>query len=404
MTSKVGSRATSTAANGEVPKGLLPTPFYERLAPLCMNRQWSDWAGFLSADVYDFVEQEYFAVRNAATLYDISPMCKYRIAGPDAESVVNRLVTRDIRKVAVGRVAYSLWCDEEGMLIDDGTVFKMAEDEFYFMCQGRMLSWFQDAAWGYDVSISDESEALCGLSLQGPTTFSLLSAAGLDSVADMRPFDLRQVEPGLWISRSGYTGDLGYELFVAPDEALKLWDRLWEAGANWGLVPIGSDALDLLRLEAGFIAPSHEFQPVFETERRDRGRTPFELGFGRLVDFNKGHFNGRRALLARKDKPRYHLVKLDIEGKEPADGSYVYVGRGKQVGHTTSAAWSPTTKRNIAIAELKAPYGGKKQDGLWVEIDAIKEGKWMRYSAKATVVDEPFFINSRARATPPGPY
>ena len=381
------------------------TPFHKRLNDLNLMQSWEDWAGYLTASVYENVEKEYFAIRNQSTLFDVSPMCKYRVTGPDAVQVLNRLVTRNVKKIRVGRVGYALWCDEEGMVIDDGTIFRFEKNNFMILCQEHMYSWLLDIAWGFDVEITDESQNICGLSLQGPTSYSVLKTAGFKGVEKMKPFDLREVEPGIWLSRTGFTGDLGYELLTAPKNALTLWDRLWDAGHHWGLIPIGTHALDLVRLEVGFIAPGVDFQPVQLVSRVGRGRTPFELGFGKLVHFDKGHFNGRRALLEHQKKgPRYHLVKLDIEDKYPAHSSYIYHGKEKHVGFVTSAAWSPTTKRNIALAELEAPYGDKIRDGLWAEVYVDKEGKWYRIDAKATVVDGPFFANPRARKTPPGPF
>ena len=388
-----------------VTRTLAPTPFHDRLAELNFLNSWRGWNGFLSAEVFECSEKEYFAIRNQATLMDISPMCKYRICGPDATRIVNRLIVRDIRKVKVGRVAYAMWCDEEGMTIDDGTIFRLGEDEYLLLCAKHMYLWLHECAWGFDAAITDETEALCALSLQGPTAFSVLKAAGLEGAASMKPFDTREIEPGLRISRTGYTGDLGYELFTAPENAHSLWDRLWSAGRQWGICPTGMEALNLARLETGFLAPGVDFQPVHLALRRGRGRTPFELGFGRLVDFDKGHFNGRRALLEHKARgPRYHLVRLDIEGKEPAANAYVYHNGSKVVGHVTSAAWSPTAKRNIAFAELEAPYGGAVRDGLFAEIFIYKEGAWLKRNKKAKVVDEPFYRNARARQTPPNAF
>ncbi len=381
------------------------TPFFDRIEAYSLTKNWEDWAGFLCPSELESVEKEYFAIRNQATLFDVSPMCKYRIKGPDAVRVTNRVITRNATKIKVGRVGYGLWCDEEGMVIDDGTIFRYGKDDFMILCQEHMYSWLLDSAWGFDVTITDESHNICGLSMQGPTSYSVLKEAGFKGVEKLKPFDLREIEPDIWISRTGYTGDLGYELFIRPKAALKLWDRLWKAGRNWGLIPIGTHALDIARLEAGFIAPFFEFQPVHVVSRVGRGRTPFELGFGKLVDFKKGHFNGRRALLEhKKNGPRYNLVRLDIEGKDPAYNAFIYVGRDKNVGHITSAAWSPTTKRNIALAELKSPYGNKIKDGLWVEIDVNKEGKWVRRNAKAVIEDGSFFSNKRARKTPPSPF
>ncbi|MBT8471810.1 MAG: aminomethyl transferase family protein [Marinicaulis sp.] len=393
----------SAAKPVAVARELLPTPFFDKLDAVSLVKNWHEWNGYLVADVVEAVGKEYFAIRNQSTLFDISPMCKYRVKGPDALRVMNRLVIRDVAKIGVGRVGYAMWCDEEGMVIDDGTVFRYGDDEFMLLCQEHMFTWLHDCAWGFDVSITDETHNFCGLALQGPTSFSVLKEAGLESVADMKPFDLREIEPGLWISRTGYTGDLGYELFTDSQYAHQLWDRLWGAGHKlWGLIPIGFDALEIARLEVGFLAPGLDFQPVHVVSRINRGRTPFELGFGRLVNFEKGHFNGRRALLKHRDEGcRYHLVRLDIEGKEPAKDAFIYSGRDKVVGHVTSAVWSPTAKRNIALAELEAPYGGKVKNGLWAEIYVYKEGAWQRRQKKAVVVETPFFTNARSRKTPP---
>ncbi|MGK7754874.1 MULTISPECIES: aminomethyltransferase family protein [unclassified Roseovarius] len=387
-----------------VPIGLIPGPFHDRLDALSHARGWMDWAGYMSPTVLDTAEFEYFAIRNQATLFDISPMHKYRVTGPEAPAMINRVVTRDVRRIGEGRVGYALWCDEEGMLIDDGTLFRISDTEFRLCCQERMFGWLLDAADGFDVAVTDESDTVAGLSLQGPTSFSVLKDAGLD-VADMKPFDLREVEPDLWISRTGFTGDLGYELWMPWEAALALWDRLWAAGGHWGLRAIGYDALHIARIEAGFMAAGMDFQPVHAALRLHRGRTPFELGFGRMVDFDKGHFNGRRALLSHRDYgARTHLVKLDIGGFKPAQDALIYHRKRREVGHVTSGVWSPTAKRNIALAELKAPFGDSKTSDLWAEIYVNEEGRWNRRMVPVTVESKPFFINDRARATPPGAF
>ena len=199
-----------------VQQGALKTPFHQKFEALSHVQNWGNWNGYLYALELKSVEIEYFAIRNAATLFDISPMCKYRVKGPDAVKVMNRLLVRDAAKIRVGRVGYALWCDEEGMVIDDGTVFRFGDNDFMLLCQEHMFNWLHDCAWGFDVTIVDETTSICGLSLQGPTSYSVLKDAGLDAVASMKPFDLREIEPGLWISRTGYTGDLGYELLVDP--------------------------------------------------------------------------------------------------------------------------------------------------------------------------------------------
>ena len=387
-----------------VPIGLIPGPFHDRLEALSRAKAWMDWAGYISPAVLDTTEFEYFAIRNQATLFDISPMHKYRITGPDAQAMVNRLVTRDVTRIGDGRVGYVMWCDEEGMLIDDGTLFRFSETDFRLCCQEPMYSWLLDAAWGFDAEIVDESHIIAALSLQGPTSWSVLKDAGFD-VADMKPFDLREVTPGLWISRTGFTGDLGYELWVPWENAIALWDRLWEAGHHWGLRAIGFEALNIARIEAGFIVAGTEFQPVHAAMRLHRGRTPIEMGFGKMVHFDKGHFNGRRALLTQQDSGQRHvLAKIDIAGFKPAQGALIYHRKRREVGHVTSGVWSPTTTRNIGLAELKAPFGLSRTRDLWAEIYVNQEGRWDRRLVPLSIEDKPFFINERARATPPGAF
>ncbi len=387
-----------------VPLGLIPGPFHDRLLALSRTQNWVDWAGYLSPGVLDTAEFEYFAIRNQATLFDISPMHKYRITGPDSEAMLNRLVTRSVAKIGDGRVGYVMWCDEEGMLIDDGTLFRTTSQDFRLCCQEPMYSWLLDAAWGFDVEITDESHTVAGLSLQGPTSWSVLKDAGID-VSDLKPFDWREVEDGLWVSRTGFTGDLGYEIWVPWAGATDIWDRIWTAGRMWGLRAIGYEALHLARLEAGFIAAGLDFQPVHAAMRLHRGRTPIELGFGKMVHFDKGHFNGRRALLKQRETgPRFMLVKLDVGGFKPAQGALIYHRKRREVGHVTSGVWSPTAKRNIALAELKAPFGVTRTSDLWAEIYVNEEGRWNRRMVPVTIEDKPFFMNKRARATPPGAF
>ena len=409
MTQSGETAVADLAARGQapaaVPRGLIETPFGPRLRALSIAHRWKGWAGYASPAVLNSVEAEYFAIRNQATLFDISPLYKYRVRGPDAVPMVNRLVTRDVTRIRPGRVGYAVWCDEDGMVIDDGTLFRLGEDDFRICCQESQYSWLHEAKWGFDVEIGDESEQIAALALQGPTSFSLLEAAGLGASAGLKPFDSMKIEPDLLISRTGFTGDLGYELWVDPAEAMTLWDRLWVAGGNHGLRAIGSDALNIARIEAGFVATGIDFKSIHQVIRLSRGRTPFELGLGRLVDFDKGHFNGRRALLQRrKTGNRYTLVGLDVDGAKPASGALIYYRNKRIAGHVTSAAWSPTTKRNIAFGELKAPYGVSRNDGLSADIYIDKEGKWERIKTRVRIAERPFFGHARSRATPPRPY
>jgi aminomethyltransferase len=387
-----------------VPIGAIPSPVFAQLDALSTTKAWMNWAGYISPLVLDTTEFEYFAIRNQATLFDISPMHKYRVTGPDAERVLNRVVTRNLAKLKPGRVGYALWCDEDGMVIDDGTVFRLGEQDFRLCCQEPNYSWLLDAAFGFDCQIVDESEMVAGFSLQGPTSWSVLSDAGFE-MSDMKTFDFREVEPGIWISRTGFTGDLGYELWIDWDKASDLWDRLWAAGKGWGLRAIGYEALNYARIEAGFIAAGVDFQPVHITERLHRGRTPLELGFGRLVHFDKGHFNGRRALLKQQqDGLRYHLKRVEVGGFKPSEGALIYHRKKTEIGHITSGIWSPTAKRNIAQAELKAPYGDTVLDDLWVEIYVYEEGVWEKQMQPLTFAERPFFFNPRSRITPPQPF
>lgn len=389
----------------DVAMGLVPGPFHSRLAPLNRQHSWTGWMGYASPIVFDNVEFEYFAIRNQATLYDISPMCKYAIEGPDAERVVNRLVTRDIRKVAPGRVAYAIWCDEDGNVIDDGTLCRLAADRFRLCCQEPQLAWLEDIAWGFDVTIRDVSQDIAALSLQGPTSAAILRDLGVAAVETMKPFDAVSATLGglpIELSRTGFTGDLGYELWMRPRDAIAIWDTLQEAGRIHGLRPVGYQAVDMARIEAGFLLPRVDFLSSRSALRPDRAVNPFELGLGRMVDFDKPHFNGRRALMTLRDKPpRRKLVRLEVGRDKPAVNALVYHRRKKEVGMVTSALWSPTCKRNMAFAWLEAPYGQDIKSDLWVEIYLQREIRWQRRMERCTIIDQPFFSNRRRSKTPP---
>ncbi|MDH3376472.1 MAG: aminomethyltransferase family protein [Gammaproteobacteria bacterium] len=386
---------------------LLPTPFHSRTQAACCTALWSGWAGYQSARCYTHVEFEYFAARNQATLFDLSPMIKYRIAGSDSLPYLNRLMTRDVGKLAVGRVAYTVWCNDVGKVLDDGTLFRLDDNEYLLCAQDRHLPWLQDSAIGFDLEVEDVSERFAALALQGPTSYAIVQRMGFDDLMSLRPFGWRRVKyrgAELIVSRTGFSGDLGYEIWSAPDQAESLWDDLMAAGADFGLMPMGSDALELLRIEAGYLLPNADFMPADHATRASRGRSPFELGLGWLVDFNKGHFVGRRALQAeRAGSGRYTFVGLDIDGNKPAHESLIYHRRRELIGHVTSAMWSPTCKRNIAIAELQAGREAMLDD-LWVEIYLKKELKWEKLMVRCRVVPRPFFDPPRRLATPPAAY
>jgi len=384
---------------------LKESPFHARLAPLNLRQNWIGWAGYLSANAYYDASIEYFALRNQATLYDLSPMIKYEIRGPGAEAFLNRLVTRDVRKQKPGRVSYSVWCDDAGHVLDDGTIFRFGPEEFRLCCQERHLPWFLDSAQGFDVTLREVTDEIAGLALQGPCSAAILRRLGLAEVERLKPFDLARTTLdgfALELSRTGFTGDLGYELWVAPAQALALWDRLMAAGAVYGLRPMGSDALNMARIEGGFIMPKVDFVPAAHA-LRERGRSPFELAQDRQVDFAKGPFNGRRALLAEQARgARYILVPVELEGHHIVQGSLAYYKGKTEIGFLTSAIWSPTVKRAIAYASLRRPYGDTVKDDLWVEVYVQKELKWDKVMARATVVPRPFFDPPRRKVTPPG--
>ncbi len=393
----------------EVPQGRLRSPFYPRQADLDRLFQWHDWKGYASAEGFYDTTLEYFSVRNSAGVFDLTPMTKYRITGPDSLVYINRLVTRDMSKIKPGRVAYAVWCDDEGQVIDDGTIFHLKQGEYRLCSQERHMAWLQMSAIGMDVTIVDETEEVCGLALQGPTSCSILKAMGIEGIENLRPFGMATYafqDTEIMISRTGFTGDLGYEVWLSNDKALDLWDAMFDAGKIYGIMAMGTEALEHARIEAGFIAAYVDFLPANVTVRTGRSRSPFELGLDWLVDFKKPNFNGRRALAREKrNGSTWQLVKLDIEGNKPAHHSYIYsTSKGKKdVGFITSAAWSPVCKQNVALGTVRSPYG-KVGEKLYVEIYYQREMHWSKMMAEATVVDKPFWDPPRKRATPPGPF
>ena len=393
-----------------VHQGRLESPFYTRLKAMDTVNEWHQWKGYTAANELYCADTEYFAIRNATAVFDLTPMTKYRISGPDALEYLNRLVTRDMSKVAPGRVAYAVWCDHQGQVIDDGTIFHLREGEYRLCSQERHFAWLQEATIGFDVSVTHETDDVAALAVQGPTSFSVLSKLGFDGLEELRPFGLMHVDfegAELMISRTGFTGDLGYELWVDPQNAGDLWDALFEAGKLHGIRPIGTIALNMARIEAGYLAAYEDFLPADETVRSGRSRSPFELGLEWLVDFKKPVFNGRRALAEEQRRgSTWRLVKLDIEGNKPAQNAYVFPKEKRNrgdIGFITSAMWSPVCKQNIALGSVKTPHG-KPGDTLWVEIFYQREMHWNRMMARATVVDKPFWFPPRRSATPPGPF
>jgi len=387
------------------------THFHPRQEALNIRESWFGWNGYKIADHFYDANFEYFCVRNSCGTYDICPMQKYVISGKNAMPMLNRMVTRDISKLAVGRVTYLCWCTDEGRMIDDGTLFRLSEDSYMLASGSPNLAWLRKSSFGFDdVTIVDMSEEIAGLAFQGPTTCAVLKLMGLDGIDTLKPFGIMHFpfngsdDKPLMVSRTGFSGDLGYELWIKPEMALDLWDALYTAGKDYGIQPYGEAALSMTRLEAGFILPLLEFNESLKTINFQYDQTPFELNLGWLVDFKKPHFNGRAALLKDKDKgPAYSLVKLNIEGNKPAPEAILYNGknRKKEIGYVTSAMWSPLVKENIALAMVKTKY---LKGEIWAEIYYAKEIRWHQKVAKCEIQTKPFWMPARGKATPPADF
>ncbi len=380
------------------------TPFHRRTQAANHLNLWHRWRDYTVADAYFDVALEYTALRNACAVFDISPMTKHRISGPDALAFLNRLVTRDVSRIRQGRVGYCVWCDDRGQVIDDGTIFHLGHNDYRLCSQERQLDWLLRSALGFDVSIREETAEVAALALQGPTSAAVLRALGVSAVESQTPFSLRVVPfegSSLMVSRTGFTGDLGYELWIPPTHAERLWDALFEAGMHVGIKPMGTHALEMARIEAGFIQAGVDFLPADRAIRTDRTRSPLELDLGWLVDFNKDHFTGRAALLAeRAQGSRYRLVRLDVEGNKPAKDAYIYDDRRRVIGAVTSSMWSPMCKASIALASVQMPWGDP-QDTLWAEIYYQKELKWSRSNMRCQVMSGAFYEPARRKITPP---
>ena len=387
----------------------LDTPFQPRIDALAKTNDWYSWGGYRAPHSLWDEELEYFAIRSQAALFDISPMVKYRIEGRQAEAFLDRVTLRDVSKLRPGRVHYTAWCDDEGHVLDDGTLFRLSAEKFRLCCQERHLPWLLDSAIGFDVDVVEETESVAGLALQGPTSFAILRDAGFEGVEKLKIFDLAAFPHegvAVTISRTGFTGDLGYELFAPAKLALSLWDRLWIAGQSRGIRAIGYTALNRARLEAGLIVANADFVTAEHALRPDRLRMPDEIGLGFMVDLDKGHFNGRRAIAEalRTGSMRHVLVGLEIEGNLPAEHAIVYHRQKREVGLVSAAIWSPMAKRNIALASMTRPYGDTVVDDLWVEIYAMRELQYQKLMKRAKIVPRPFIKLERRTANPPADF
>jgi len=394
---------------------LLETPFHGRTAPLNENHEWRDWGGQLAAVQYGpSLEREYWAIRDTAALIDITPLKKYEVVGPEAVELVDRIVTRDVRRLRPGRVLYTPWCDESGHVVDDGTVARLADDRLRVTAAEPSLRWFQDCGQGFDAEVRDVSDELCALALQGPSSRAVLADAIADlDVGRMRYFDHARASiagAAIEVTRTGYTGDLGYELWLAPADAELVWDTLWEAGRERGLLVAGLAALDVARIEAGLLLNGVDYIPAQAALSADQPSSPLELGLEWTVAAAKRPFVGREALVAERTAgPRFCMVGLEVPWPElekmwqrvdlaPHVGGRAARGRvpvyaGGEIGHATSITFSPVTKRFIALAQVRATHS---LIGQPVRLELTVEGN--RRRARAHVVQAPFFAPERRRA------
>jgi aminomethyltransferase len=394
------------------------TPFHERTLALCESLNYREWSGYYTVSAYEaHHEHEYNAIRNAAALIDISPLFKYRVTGKDATRLVDRVITRDVHKVSVGQVIYTPWCDEHGKVIDDGTVSRLDENIYRWTAADPSLRWFTQNAVGLDVQIEDISESVAALALQGPTSARLLKVVAED--ADIGSLKYFGVTTGkiagvpVEISRTGYTGDLGYEIWVDADRALNVWDALIAGGRAFDITPAGMLALDVARIEAGLLLIDIDFNSSKKALVEEQKYSPFEMGLDRLVHLDKNRFVGQQALLEEKKRGhRKQIVGLEIDWTE-VEKLYETVGlppavspiasrlavpvfrNGAQIGKATSTTWSPVLKKMIGLATVKREYA---KPGTEIEVEITVEAIRHRVSAKVTKT--PFYSPKQKTAVP----
>ncbi len=394
------------------------TAVHDRTFPLCESLNYREWSGYYTVSSYEtHHEHEYNAIRNAAGLIDVSPLYKYIISGRDATRLVDRVITRDVRKMSVGQVFYTPWCDERGKVIDDGTVSRLAENRYRWTAADPSLRWFHQNALGMDVTIEDVSERLAALALQGPTSAQILrqlSDADIDGLKYFRVTTGTIAGVGVEISRTGYTGDLGYEIWIPSEHAVTVWDTLVEGGLAFDIHPAGMLALDVARIEAGLLLIEVDFFSSKRALIESQKYSPYEMGLGRLVQLEKEPFVGRQALRdehrrgsARQivglaiDYPQvealFDKVGLPTQVPSAASRTHVPVYRsGRQVGKATSTTWSPVLKQLIALATVTSEDAAIDTA---LEMEVTVEA--VRHHVRATVVKTPFFNPARKMATPP---
>ena len=391
------------------------TAVHEKTFALCESLNYRDWSGFFAVSAYEtHHEHEYNAIRNAAALIDVSPLYKYRVSGRDAARLVDRIITRDVAKMTVGQVFYTPWCDGRGKIIDDGTVSRLEENLFRWTAADPSVRWLRQNAQGLEVAIEDISEQVAALALQGPTSGRLLAKVAEADIPGLKYFRVtrgRIAGVPVEISRTGYTGDLGYEVWMPWAEAAKVWDALMDGGRAFDIRPAGMLALDVARIEAGLLLIDIDFQSSKKALIASQHYSPYEMGLGRLVSLDKARYVGQAALAEenRRGHPR-QIVGLEIDWPSvekifekvglapqvPAAASRVAVpvfSSGAQVGKATSTTWSPTLKKLIALATVERRHTAP---GSVLEFELTVEA--VRHRVPATVVETPFFNPKRKTA------
>ncbi len=394
---------------------LATTPFHPRTAALCRSHAWRRWAGYVVASAYELShEREYHAIRGAAALFDVSPLCKYLVRGRDAARALDHAVTHDVGRLAIGQMLYTPWCDARGKVIDDGTIARLDETTFRLTSAEPNLRWLEDNAHGFEVAIEDVSASTAALALQGPNARAILQSLcdrDLGALRYFRVMDARLGGSPVAISRTGYTGDLGYELWLAPDDALPLWDALIAAGSPYGITPAGILALDVARIEAGLMLLDVDYVPANRTLIASQTSSPYELDLGWTVKLEKPAFVGKEALAAEAERgPEWRFVGIRIEwdsferlftavGLAPRvplaawrTSVPLYAG-GEQVGYATSGVWSPLLKAYIALAHVQTRWAA---EGTALEMEVTVDHR--RKRAAARVAKKPFFDPARKRA------
>lgn len=384
------------------------TAFHEKTLALCESLSYRDWAGYYAVSSYEtHHEHEYNAIRNGTALLDVSPLYKYLVTGKDAAACIDRLITRDALRLDVGQVIYTPWCNELGHVVDDGTVTRLAEQQFRWTAAEPNLRWFRQNAVGLDVTIEDVSEQVAALALQGPTSAAVVNAVVDKSINELKYFRMvgRKIAgAAVEISRTGYTGDLGYEVWIRRKDASKVWDAIVEAGAAHGVKPTGLLALDVARVEAGLLLIDVDFVSAKKALTAAQLYTPLEMNLKRLVDFNKERFIGRDAL-AREHLRGSHKRIVGVQVHWPdVERLYESVGLpplanatasrvavpvragGRQIGRLTSSTWSPVLKKMIGLATVD---GAHAIAGARVEVEHTVDA--VRHYVGATIVDTPFF-------------